>query len=149
MWDVVDSYGTTFARGAFSSGGLDTDPYALLWMHDRDRVLGTFTAAEDERGLFIRGAWDDTAAGRDARAQAKSGSAPGLSVGFSVLAVDPDDTERFTQVRLVETSQIVARMAAVPGASITSARAHAERQAALGSDAARARLALASARALG
>ena len=126
VWDVVDSYGTTFARGCFSSGGLDTDPYPLLWMHDRDVVLGTFTAQEDERGLLIRGQWDDTRAGRDARAQAKSGSAPGLSVGFVPVMVDPDDEDRFTQVRLVETSQIVARMAAVPGASIHNARHQAE-----------------------
>lgn len=122
VWDVVDSYGTTFARGCFSAGGLDTDPYPLLWMHDRDVVLGTFTAAEDERGLLIKGSWDDTRAGRDARAQAKSGSAPGLSVGFNPVLVDPDDEDRFTQVRLIETSQIVARMASVPGAAIHAAR---------------------------
>lgn len=122
VWDVVDSYGTTFAPRSFGAGGLDTDPYPLLWMHDRDVVLGTFTATEDDRGLLIRGSWDDTGVGRDARARAKSGSAPGLSVGFVPILVDPDDEDRFTQVRLVETSQIVARMASVPGASIHNAR---------------------------
>lgn len=122
VWDVIDSYGTTFAPRCFSAGGLDADPYPLVWMHDPDKVLGTFTATEDARGLLIRGAWDDTVRGRDARAQARSGSAPGLSVGFVPIMVDPNDENRFTQVRLVETSQIVARMAAVPGASIHTAR---------------------------
>lgn len=122
VWDVVDAYGTTFAPRCFGAGGLDTDPYPLLWMHDRDVVLGTFTATEDDKGLLIRGAWDDTSVGRDGRARAKSGSAPGLSVGFVPILVDPDDEDRFTQVRLVETSQIVARMAAVPGAAIHNAR---------------------------
>lgn len=126
VWDVRDSYGTSFAPGCFGAGGLETraGAYALLWMHDSWEPLGTFTAREDDRGLWISGAWDDSTAGRDARTRARSGSAPGLSVGFVPMTFDPDaDHERFLQCRLVETSQITARMAAVPGAEIASARA--------------------------
>lgn len=122
VWDVVDSYGTTFAPRCFSAGGLDGGDYALLWMHDPASPIGVFRAAEDDHGLLIRLKWDKTAGGEDARQRAISGSAPGLSVGFRPLMVDPDDTNRFTQAGLVETSQITARMASVPGASITAAR---------------------------
>ena len=125
VWDVRDSYGTSFAPGCFGAGGLDRAEraYALLWMHDVYEPVGTFTAREDDRGLWVAGAWDDTVDGRDSRTRARTGSAPGLSVGFVVMTFDPDaDHERFLQARLVETSQITARMAAVPGAEIASAR---------------------------
>lgn len=122
VWDVVDTYGTTFAPRCFSAGGLDGGDYALLWMHDPSLPIGVFRAEEDDHGLVIRGRWDKTRDGEDARQRAISGSAPGLSVGFRPLMVDPDDTNRFTQAGLVETSQITARMASVPGASITAAR---------------------------
>lgn len=122
LWDTTDAYGTRFAPGSFGAGGLDGGLYALLVMHDPNRAAGTFTAREDERGLWIAGGWDGTAEGNDARARAKSGSADGLSVGFVPLMLDPDDEARFTQARLVEVSQITARMAAVPGAGFSSAR---------------------------
>lgn len=121
VWDVVDTYGTTFRRGCFTEGGLDAGDYALLEMHDPTKVIGAFTAKEDDHGLFIAGAWDDTTAGRDARVKGRR-SAPGLSVGFVPIGVDPEDDSAFTSARLVETSQITLRMASVPGASITSAR---------------------------
>jgi hypothetical protein len=44
-------------------------------------------------------------------------------VGFVPIGVDPDDDTVFTSARLVETSQITRRMASVPGAGITKARA--------------------------
>lgn len=121
LWDTVDSYGTTFAPGCFSAGGLDGDLYALLAMHDPFQPIGTFTAAEDGTGLYIKGGWDDDPAGQSWRAKAK-GSAPELSVGFRAIMVDPDDENRFTQTRLVEVSQITRRMAAVPGAGFAAAR---------------------------
>ena len=143
-YGVKDSYGTTFATKSFTEGGLDSDPYAFLWMHDRMVPVGVFTAEDKDEGLWISGGWDDTTDGRDARARAKSGSAPGLSVGFVALMVDPDDESIFTQTRLVEVSQITRRMAAVPGSELVGARAEATAQATLRRDAAaaRARLAL-------
>lgn len=121
VWDVVDSYGTQFRRGSFIEGGLDQGDYALLEMHNPTVVIGAFTAAEDDHGLLIKGAWDDTTAGRDARVKARR-SAPGLSVGFVPIGVDPEDDSVFTSARLVETSQITLRMQSVPGAGITKAR---------------------------
>lgn len=123
LWDVLDAYGTTFAPACFGAGGLDSDLYALLAMHDPTEVIGTFTAKEDDTGLWIAGGWDDTPEGSTARKRAGSGSAPELSVGFVPLMLDPDDENRFTQTRLVEVSQITRRMGAVPGAAFASVRA--------------------------
>lgn len=126
VWDVRDSYGTTFRRGCFQAGGLDALLYALLWMHDPWSPRGVFTGVEDDHGLRIMGRWDATSDGQDARTMAQSGSAPGLSVGFVPLGTDPDDPSAFTACRLIETSQITARMASVPGASLVGVRSKAQ-----------------------
>lgn len=122
VWDVIDAYGTSFRPGSFTRGGLDQSLYALLWMHSPFEPIGGFYATEDDHGLKISGRWDETQIGQDARVRAKSGSAPGLSVGFVPLGTDPEDPSAFSVVRLVETSQITARMAAVPGAELVGVR---------------------------
>lgn len=120
--NVVDAYGTTFASGCWSAGGLDGAPYALCWMHDPTNPVGVFRAEDQAEGLWIRGWWDDTQAGRDARVKGSTGSAPELSVGFRQAIFDEDEPKRIVAVKLVEVSQITARMAAVPGSEFTSAR---------------------------
>ncbi|MDX3074614.1 HK97 family phage prohead protease [Streptomyces sp. MI02-7b] len=131
---VVDSYGTTFHQGAFKKGGL-RGSYALLFMHSPYQPIGTFQAEERDGHLWISGRYDDTQAGRDARTMARSGSASELSVGFvrtdlpkwEKLAEmsDEDRAEVLANIkgaRLVETSQITARMAAVPGSKLKTVR---------------------------
>lgn len=134
---VVDSYGTTFHPRAFKKGGLDKRDYAYLFMHDPTRPVGVFRAEErGDDGLWISGRYDDTQAGNDARAMARSGSAPELSVGFVRTDLPSYDDlaqlseEKYTDVlknikgaRLVEVSQITARMAAVPGSKLITVRA--------------------------
>jgi HK97 family phage prohead protease len=122
-WNVTDSFGTRFVPGCFTAGELDERLYALLWMHDPNQPGATFTARETDDGLWIEGAYDETQLGQDMRARAKSGSAPELSVGFVWRDSDPDDENAITNARLVETSQITARMASVPGAQISAVRA--------------------------
>jgi Escherichia/Staphylococcus phage prohead protease len=119
--DVRDAYGTTFAPGCWAAGGLDGEPYALCFMHDPWIPVGAFTANDRSEGLWIEGRWDNTRDGRDARTKART-SAPGLSVGFRSVIFDEDDPERIIAARLVEGSQITARMAAVPGAKFEEAR---------------------------
>lgn len=122
IFDVVDSYGTRMLPGCWGRGGLDEQPYALLWMHNPDVVLGTFTAREDDTGLLIRGQYDRTDVGQRARSQARSGSAPGLSVGFNVVQVREGDENALEVCTLVEVSQITARMASTPGAELAAVR---------------------------
>lgn len=133
-FNVTDSYGTTFHPGAFKKGGL-RGSYALLFMHSPYQPIGTFTAEERSDHLFITGRYDDTQAGQDARTMARSGSAAELSVGFvrtdlpkwEKLAEMSDDDRaevlaNIKGARLVETSQITARMAAVPGSKLKTVR---------------------------
>jgi HK97 family phage prohead protease len=120
--NVIDAYGTEFAPGSWDAGGLDAELYALCWMHDPTEPVGVFRANDQPEGLNIQGWWDDTAAGRDARTKARSRSAPELSVGFRQAIFDDDKPNRIIACKLVEVSQITARMAAVPGSELTDAR---------------------------
>lgn len=119
-YGVVDSYGTTFRAGSFAES-LSGD-YPMLWMHDTHEPIGVFTATDTAEGLWISGAYDPTDVGQRARARAVSGSAAELSVGFVWYAGDPEDENLITGAKLVETSQITLRMAAVPGAQIEGVR---------------------------
>jgi HK97 family phage prohead protease len=129
-----DSYGTTFHPGVFKRG-IDKSDYAYLWMHSPYDPIGTFRADEQPNLLHIGGRYDDTTAGRDARVMARSGSARELSVGFvrtdlpewKKLAEMGDEDradvlENIRSARLVEVSQITARMAAVPGSKLKTVR---------------------------
>ncbi|NEE11998.1 hypothetical protein G3M58_36770 [Streptomyces sp. SID7499] len=133
QYGVVDSYGTTFHPKAFRKGLKGS--YALLFMHSPMQPVGTFSAEERDDGLYIKGRYDDTAAGRDARTMARSGSAGELSVGF--VRTDLPDWKKLAEMsdedrdkvlanikgaRLVEVSQITARMAAVPGSKLKTVR---------------------------
>lgn len=122
LFGVVDSYGTQWRPGAWRAGGLDDQPYALLWMHDPRVVLGYFHAEERDLGLWIQGAFDNTPEGQAGRARALSGSAPELSVGFGQAITADDDPTAFIASELMEVSQITARHASSPGAAITQAR---------------------------
>jgi HK97 family phage prohead protease len=129
-----DSYGTTFHPGVFRKG-IDKQDYALLFMHSPYQPVGTFRAEERADHLWIEGRYDDTAAGQDALKMARSGSARELSVGF--VRTDLPDWKKLYEMeeearrdlldniksaRLVEVSQITARMAAVPGSKLKTVR---------------------------
>lgn len=136
VWDVTDSYGTRFRRGAYSRGGLDAERvFPLLDMHDTSSavrsVLGGFTAAEDDRGLVVRGRFAPTQAGQDARALAALGFAPDLSVGFERVENDEEDATSIVAARLVEGSLIIRGFAATPGAEVVAVRSKSGAEAAL------------------
>lgn len=129
-----DSYGTTFHPGVFRRG-IDKGSYAYLWMHSPYEPIGTFKADEQTNHLRIGGRYDDTTAGRDARTMARSGSARELSVGFVRTDLPPweklakmtdeerrDVLDNIRSAKLVEVSQITARMAAVPGSKLKTVR---------------------------
>lgn len=123
-FNTLDSYGTRFAPDAFRDGGVDADPYALLWMHDPWTVAGQFTAEVRDAGIWIAGTYDDTPDGNSARARGKSGSARGLSIGFERIGDEEQDDGSIliTKARMVEGSQITTRMESVPGAGLAGVR---------------------------
>lgn len=126
QYSVRDSYGTTWEPGCFAATQPDLldRAFPLLWMHSRWDPVGVFRVSEDtDTQLKIEIVWDDTTAGRDAYARARSGSAPGLSVGV-MLFIDPstDDPDLIRFAELIEVSQITLGQQAVPGAGMEEVR---------------------------
>ena len=82
-----DSYGTVFAKGAFSQSLSEhqrekTSP-VMLWAHAKSELIGKWTVIrEDEYGLYVEGKLNlSTARGQEAHAHLKAGDLSGLSVG--------------------------------------------------------------------
>lgn len=121
-FSTLDDYGTRWKQGSWTKGGLDSDPYPLLWMHDPWNPIGTFRASEDTTGLEIEGKWDNSDEGKRGRDRYDSGSAVDLSVGFKTLAKDPKDKTFITSSLLREVSQLTTRWGSSPGARIASVR---------------------------
>lgn len=82
-WDTVDSYNSTFRRGAFKRTFKNNLPnMRLLWNHETlaGKIL---EAREDETGAFVRVKFNlDTQAGRDAYNHLKHGDVRCFSFGF-------------------------------------------------------------------
>lgn len=134
-YDVVDSYGTMFARGA-AKRSIDTRVKAgklpLLMDHERStRAHVGVVRSLDEVGdaLVMTADVFDTAEGRSALEYVKAVLASDASTGFSVgfvprqsesVKVDGQRVERFTEIELREVS--ITPMPAVPGADVLGAR---------------------------
>ena len=137
-YEVVDSYGTMFARKS-AKRSIDNRVAArkvpLLMDHERTSKahVGVVTMMEDVGDSLIMTAdIFDTAEGRAALEYVKAVLASGASTGFSIgfiprnsemLTLDGRSVERFTEIELREVS--ITPMPAVPGAEIASARAEA------------------------
>jgi len=115
VFDQVDSYSETVARGAFAESLKDhaaagTLP-ALLWQHNPAQPIGVYTEMrEDEKGLYVKGQLTlETQMGRDAHALLKAGALNGLSIGFMpVKWEDNSDTNirKLVQIDLWEVSLV-------------------------------------------
>jgi len=88
VFDVVDSYEDSIAKGAFEKSiaehkSAGTMP-AMLWQHRSDQPIGIWTEmSEDEKGLTLKGRLAlDTEKGKEAHALLKMGALNGLSIGF-------------------------------------------------------------------
>ena len=86
LWGVADLNGDVVQPGAFADSLAKTGPEGvrMLHGHDASAVVGTWeTAAEDARGLFVRGRIEDWSAGaRLAQALSRAGALDGLSIGY-------------------------------------------------------------------
>lgn len=120
-FDVLDTYGTTFARSAFS-GIAKRIP--MLWSHDPSQVVGSwheFAVADDS--LRVKGRLNlAVQRAQEVRAMLTAGDIAGISIGFQTLKAEdkPDGSRRITKVNLHEISLVA--MASVPGAKVTAVR---------------------------
>ena len=141
-YEVVDSYGTMFARKCAKrsiDGRVAARKVPLLMDHERTSKahVGVITKMEDAGDALIMTAdIFDTAEGRSALEYVKAVLASGASTGFSIgfiprsaemVTVAGQPVERFTEIELREVS--ITPMPAVPGAEIASARNEVEQDA--------------------
>lgn len=134
-YEVVDSYGTMFARKCAKrsiDGRVAARKVPLLMDHERTSKahVGVITSMTDAGDALVMTAdVFDTAEGRAALEYVKAVLASGASTGFSIgfiprasemVNVDGKMAERFTEIELREVS--ITPMPAVPGAEIASAR---------------------------
>jgi HK97 family phage prohead protease len=117
---VVDSYGTSFQRGAFT--GLSRK-LPMLWSHDPSQVIGHWSELSvDDTGLRAKGLLN-LAIGRavEVRSMVAAGDIDGISIGFQTLKSEwQDGVRHITKVQLYEISLVA--MASVPGAKVTKVR---------------------------
>lgn len=116
VYNVVDSYGTTFAPGCFAESlaahrTAGTMPFMFL-NHDLYSLpIGKWSAMEEDNyGLRVEGELLDTVDGLDTYKVLKAGAVNGLSIGFIPQEYNTHDDEEhratFTKVELVETSVV-------------------------------------------
>lgn len=126
----VDSYGDVVEPGAFTRTiEQNNGRFPLLWFHDPSEPIGIFTAAEDERGLYINAYVNlDTQRGREAYSGMKfevdgedAAYVSELSIGFRAIGkeTDEDDIRHLTEVALSEGSLLTMHFAANPEAIVT------------------------------
>jgi hypothetical protein len=82
----MDHGGDVVAPGAITASVAGRKSLPMLLFHDHKRPVGVWTEFKEvAEGLIVKGRFDDTQDGRDARARAQSGSLGGLSMGFKAL----------------------------------------------------------------
>jgi hypothetical protein len=149
VYDVIDTYGTTFARGCLDrtvrervKAGkvrlfLDHGDMPMSGMYDTHLHIGVVRSVRDADlpdgtcGAVFRADIFDTEAGRAAheylRAIAATGSETGVSIGMMFLpeatraVIDGHECQRFREVPLGEIS--ITAMSSVPGTRVTTVRA--------------------------
>ena len=82
----MDHGGDIVARGAITASVAGRKALPMLLYHDHKRPVGVWNEFKEVgEGLLVKGCFDDTDEGREARARARSGSLGGLSMGFKTI----------------------------------------------------------------
>jgi HK97 family phage prohead protease len=149
VYDVIDTFGTTFARGCLDrtvrervAAGkvrlfLDHGDMPAMGMYDTDKHVGVVRSVRDTeledgtRGAIFRADLFDTDAGRAAheylRAIAATGSETGVSIGMMDVpkttraTLDGRACDRISELALREIS--ITAVSSVPGTRVTAVRA--------------------------
>ena len=124
VWGTIDSYRSTFQRGAFTKTIKDRGTRIKV-LYDHDQVIGKVVEIrEDDKGVFVRGKLTmDLEKARDTHALMLDAVIDTLSFGFSVVDQKYDNGVRtITEVKLFEVSPVV--FEANENAVVTDVRSH-------------------------
>jgi HK97 family phage prohead protease len=116
---VIEGYASTFGNvdsdndivlpGAFKESIASRMP-AMFYQHKSDRIPGIWTfAAEDSKGLYVKGEFINTTLGRDVYEETKSGAIRQMSIGYGVKKASYDKAKSvrsLEQVKLYEVSLV-------------------------------------------
>ena len=121
-FDVVDTYGTSFAKTAFT--GLSSRRIPMLWSHDAAQVIGSWSDFQvTDTGLRAAGKLNlDIARAKEVRSMLAAGDINGVSIGFQTVTSKPlpGGLRAITKAQIYEISLVA--MPSVPGAKVTSIR---------------------------
>lgn len=82
----MDHGGDVVEPGAISASVAGRKSLPMLLYHDQTRPIGVWSEFKEvPEGLLVKGRFDDTTDGREARMRAQSGSLGGLSMGYKAL----------------------------------------------------------------
>jgi HK97 family phage prohead protease len=111
IWDVVDSYGDSVAKGAFRKTLRDNESFPMLWSHNTDTPIGIITGKEDKTGLAVEGKLNlEVQRAVEIRSLMKQKAIKGLSIGYQTLKEDADreaGTRILKEIKLWEISPCV------------------------------------------
>ena len=110
VWEVVDSFGTIWTRGAFAKSIRERGPESgatqkmvFLWQHRQDDPIGQFRVlTEDDYGLYFEAIIDDVESGNRCLKQVRSGTINQFSIGFGYIWDKMEYDEKVDAVRLFE-----------------------------------------------
>ena len=108
-WDTVDSYKSTFKRGAFKKTFEERgDKIRLLWNHE-ELAGKIIEAKEDDYGPFVRAQFNlDTRSGKEAFAHVKEKDVDSFSFGFNVINDGwAGGIREITEVRCMECGPVI------------------------------------------
>lgn len=110
VWDTVDSYNSTFKRGAFSKTiQARFDRIKVLWNHNQEEVIGKITdIREDDHGVLVTGKLViSVAKASDVYELLKARAIDTLSFGFKTINDKWENGVRaITEVKLYEVSPV-------------------------------------------
>jgi HK97 family phage prohead protease len=82
----MDHGGDVVLPGAISASVAGRKSLPMLLFHDHKRPIGVWTEFKEiGEGLLVKGRFDDTQDGREAKVRARNGSLGGLSMGFKTI----------------------------------------------------------------
>ena len=106
----VDHVGDVCEKGCFDKSVAERSDRTLLWNHDTNQPIGSFTVVDTEKALEVAGSFNmDVAKAKEVYSLLKRGDVSGMSIGYIVERATFDDKgiRHLTEVNLLEGSIVV------------------------------------------